>query len=109
MAEIIRATGECIQLTPQQKSETGRPGKVLSLRQLKDAIGGGLIEIVRTYDRKKLIVLDEEGKLKGLSLNSEATRLYTGVRVETVSEAANKGLWDVIVGDVVIADPAEIE
>lgn len=57
------------------------------------ALVGGYLEMVRTRDGR-IMVLDEEGKLKGKPLNQEATRLY----------GAN---FDYIVGDVVVMDRIE--
>lgn len=57
----------------------------------------GYVEIVRIAD-KKMIVLDEEGKLKGKPVNFRATVLADSYI------AAN----DVIVGDVLVINDGEI-
>ncbi len=82
MAKIIKVDGTTTNL------------KDTSLKSLQGAVGG-YIEIVNAPNGK-LIVLDEEGKLKGKAVNLVATRLYGNPN-------------DVIVGDVVICDKDEIE
>jgi len=65
-----------------------------SLKTLQTAVGG-YIQIVNAPDGR-LIVLDEEGKLKGKEVNEYATDIY-------------KNPYDCIVGDVVIANSDEID
>ncbi|KKK89195.1 hypothetical protein LCGC14_2735520 [marine sediment metagenome] len=69
----------------------------LSLESLQKAVGG-YIEIVQTNDGR-LIVLDEEGKLKDKPVNSKATALTRGIVCD----------WDLTVGDVVIASHRELD
>jgi hypothetical protein len=59
---------------------------------------GGYIEIVQTNDGR-LVVLDEEGKLKGKPVNAKATELTRGI----------VDVFDLIVGDVVVASHSEID
>lgn len=61
-----------------------------SLEELQ-ALVGGYIEIVSTLD-EKFMVINEEGKLKGLELNIPATRQYI------------HGRRDVIVGNALVVD-----
>lgn len=66
-----------------------------SLKELQEAVGG-LIEIIDARDGS-LIICNEDGKLMDLPVNKLATDLYVN------------GDYDVIVGDVVIAEQNEIE
>ncbi len=68
-----------------------------TLASLQKAVGG-LIEIVGTSDGR-LMVLDEEGKMKGKPVNPKATALTRGIVAD----------HDMIVGDVVIASHSEID
>lgn len=63
---------------------------------MKRAIGGGYIQIVATTDGR-LMVVDEEGKLKGMRLNMAATELYV------------YGAADPIVGDALVCDHGQID
>ena len=63
-------------------------GKDFSLEELKQYIGGGYIEIVRCKGGQ-IMVIDEEGKLKGLPINPVATMIYGNPN-------------DIIVGDVLL-------
>jgi hypothetical protein len=83
MAKIIKSDGTVVE-------NVGT-----SLKELQKAVGG-YIEMVHTWDNRWLIV-NEEGKLMGLPVNEEATRLY------------EYGDHDVIVGDVVVAEYGEID
>jgi len=69
----------------------------ISLEVMQKAVGG-FIEIVATNDGRQMI-MNEEGKLKGYSINHEATALVLGVLSPN----------DVVVGDVIIANVGEIE
>ena len=66
------------------------------LSTLQGAVGG-YIEIVPTRDGR-LLVCNEEGKLKGLPVNWKATELTRGILAAE----------DLVVGDCVIADKVEI-
>lgn len=50
-------------------------GKDFSLAELKESIGGGYIELCRV-DQGHYLVIDEEGKLKGMSYNHTASVIY---------------------------------
>jgi hypothetical protein len=82
MAHIIKVDG-----TKAEINDT-------ELATLQGAVGG-LIQIVNTPDGK-LMVMDEEGKLKGKQVNETATALYNNP-------------YDVVVGDVVICEMDELE
>ena len=68
MNRILKVSGAEVAMAPAD------PEKGYSLAQLKDAIGGGYIEIVR-LGRGKILVVDEEGWLKPLPLNITASAL----------------------------------
>lgn len=86
---IIRADGTQEEYLPGD-------GNHYTLEELKRAIGGGYIEIVRTRD-DRLMVLDDEGKLKDFPVNLVATALY------------RFGDQDPIVGDVLVCEEWRIE
>lgn len=81
---VIKTDGTVIPYPPAS-------GHHYRLEELKAAIGGGYIEIVKTGDGRA-IVLDEEDKLKGFSRNEIATDLYPF------------GGLDPIVGDVLVCE-----
>lgn len=87
--EIIRADGTRQAYPPAD-------GQHYTLEELKRAIGGGYIEIVQTRDGR-LMVIDEEGKLKGFPVNPVATALY------------RFGDQDPIVGDALVCEDRNIE
>jgi hypothetical protein len=89
MATIIRADGTIENMTTKKKNP--------SLAELQTAVGG-YIEIV-TLPNNKLLVVDEEGKLKNRPINSKATAVMTRAF----------GHVDVIVGDAVLCDASEIK
>jgi len=84
---IIKANGRIQYIEPAN-------GSFFSLEELKKAIGGGWIEVVfLTPDRR--MVVDEEGKLKGMPVNVVASRMYN----------AN----DSIVGDALVCHRNQIK
>jgi hypothetical protein len=87
MAKIIKTNGKIIEVEPIN-------GKDFQLDEMRKHIGGGYIEITYTKDNK-LMVVDEEGKLKGFEPNLSATE--------------NHKYNDLIVGDVLICEPNQIE
>ena len=90
-ARIYKAHGETIDVEP-------RNGNDFSLDELQ-AIVSGYIEIAY-LNGNKIMVLNEEGKLKGLAINWEATRIYRKTY-----------LWsdDVIVGDVLVCNENQLK
>lgn len=86
MATLIRSTGEKEEVKPAK-------GKKFSLTELQRYVGG-FIEILNTAQKGKLwLVVNEEGKLKGLPVNIEASLLYER---------------DTILGDVLLVERGEI-
>lgn len=83
-AKIIYANGTNKDVAPKN-------GKDFSYEELREIVDG-YIEIVQPKDPKKIMVINEEGKLLGLELNLEATKLY------------GQFPFDVIVGDVLYCD-----
>lgn len=72
-SKIIHADGTERPLAPAN-------GTDFTLEELKEAIGGGHIEIVWLDGTRELMVCDEEGKLKSLAPNSRATLLARSQR-----------------------------
>lgn len=85
MAQQIKVNGDTEEVTDT------------SLKSLQSLVGG-YIEIVPTNDGR-LMVVDEEGKLKGKPVNMKATTLTRGIVADS----------DLIVGDVVVANEDEIK
>lgn len=90
MAQIIKTNGEIIDVEPKN-------GKDFKLRELQKIVDG-YIEIVWSPN-DKIMVVNEDGKLRGLETNVEATRIYYNVF----------GYTDIIVGDVLICDANQVE
>ena len=88
MAYLIKASGEKIQTSPRNK-------KNFTLEELQ-AYVGGRIQIVKTKDDKRLMVINEEGKLFKLAPNFRATELY------------EYGCDDMVVGDVLLISKSQI-
>jgi hypothetical protein len=68
MAMLMRSTGEQELIEPAN-------GRSFSLQELQTLVGG-YIEVVPTLDGQHLMVVDEEGKLKGKAPNVPATLMY---------------------------------
>lgn len=73
MATLLKANGSSKEVQPIN-------GKSFSLAELQGFVGG-YIEIAQVYSlpsniRGTILVVNEEGKLKHLTLNIEATRLH---------------------------------
>ena len=86
--EIIRTNGAREAYLPAN-------GRHYTLKELQNAVGG-LIEIVYTKDGRPLVI-NEEGKLRNLPINTEATHLY------------RFGDHDSIVGDALLCNGHEIK
>jgi hypothetical protein len=84
-ALLIKSGGEKLSITPEN-------GVFFTLKELQSYVGGYL-EMLLTNDDRTLII-NEEGKLKNLEINDEATKLI----VEKV-----------IVGNVVVCDWSMIQ
>lgn len=74
-----------------------KKGKIFSLEELQDYVDGD-IECVTTRSGR-IFVMNEEGKLRGLLVNMKATTRY-----HLLSDT-----FDVLVGDVLLCSPNEIE
>lgn len=90
MVTLLKATGERSDVSPAR-------GAKLSLREMQ-ALVGGYIEILRLADGR-LLVCNEEGKLRGLPLNDVATELFQ----------VDRAWYDPIVGDVLLCTAAEVD
>jgi hypothetical protein len=82
----IHSDGKVISVKPKN-------GKDFSLEELYEFTNGGPIEIVYLRDGR-LMILNEEGKLKRLPVNLRATQLYGN---------------DTIVGDVLVCSKEYIQ
>lgn len=91
MARIIRANGEVETIKPKN-------GKDFQLEELQSIVGG-YIEIINLDATNRLMVVDEEGKLKNKPYNELATTI---IRSETL-------LLDVVVGDVLVCSNKQIK
>ena len=82
--------------TPDGRTKQVRPqGDKFTNDELR-AMLGGWYEVTRTLDGD-LMLVDDEGKLKGLELNIPATRIYV------------HGRRDVILGPALVLDRGEME
>lgn len=91
MAKIIKANGDVVTTKPKN-------GKDFQLQELQEIIGG-YIEIINLDATNRLMVMDEEGKLKSKPYNDMATTI---MRNETL-------LLDVVVGDVLVCSKNQIK
>lgn len=89
MAKIYRTNGDIENVEPKN-------GTDFQLEELQGIVGG-YIECLNLSDGR-LLVCNEEGKLKGLALNERATELVR-----------KNGYNDYIVGDVLVCKDCEIE
>jgi hypothetical protein len=87
MAQIIKANGEVVEIQPQN-------GTDFQLSEMREAIGGGYIEITHTKENK-LMIVDEEGKIKQFPFNPKATSMHK--------------YNDIIVGDVIICELDQVQ
>lgn len=87
MATLLMATGGTKEVTPKN-------GKKFTLEELQKHVGG-YIELM-SFSNGHTLVMDEEGRLKGLPLNREATKI------------ARRLGYDYIVGDVLNCRRGEI-
>lgn len=94
MATLIKTTGARKDVTPADGRESF---KLIELQ----SIVGGYIEAVR-LSGDLIMWVNEEGKLKGLPVNPEATRMAA-----FCASICGRPWTDPIVGDVVIATRAE--
>lgn len=90
MAELIRVDGTRETVTPKNGTDFQFKGEAY------DLLGTDMIQIVETIDGR-IMLIDEEGKLKEKPINVAATRLYKYRE------------HDVIVGDALVCDSREVE
>ena len=90
MAQIIKTDGYIIESEPKNGSD-------YQLEELQ-AIVSGFIEVV-PIGEKHLMVVNEEGKLKGLGINHVATAIFN---------KSYRG-YDVVVGDVLLCEVGQIK
>ena len=83
-AKLYKANGTILEVVPAN-------GTDFQLDELQ-AMVGGYIEIVPAGEGK-IMVLDDEGKLKGKQVNDAATMIFM-----------KAGFYDTIVGDVLVCD-----
>ena len=91
MAQIIKATGEQIEVEP-------RNGTDFQLDELQKIVGG-FIEVVWLRG-DKLMVVNEMGKINGLPINSKASRI--------VCLYSKYHTTDIIVGDVLYCNKNQV-
>ena len=98
MAKIYKTTGEVIEVSPKN-------GKTFELEELQAIVEhkvGGVschyIEIINLHDGR-LMVLNEEGKLIGAPMNNKATDIFV----------QSFGVFDIVVGNVLVCNDNEIE
>ena len=89
MAKIYRTSGEIVDIEPKN-------GNDFQLKELNDIVGG-CIELV-TLPNDEFMVVNEEGKIRGLPVNDNATEIYQ----------RKIGRWDYIVGDCLICKTSQI-
>lgn len=90
MAQIIKANGQIVEAEPKN-------GKYFKLRELQKIVDG-YIEVV-WMPNDKIMVVNEDGKLRELETNVEATRIYYNAF----------GYQDIIVGDVLLCDSNQVK
>jgi len=85
MATLIKADGT-------EKEVTPKSGNTFSLDELQTFVDG-YIEMCTSTDNRWMVV-NEEGKLKGLPVNEKATQLYGR---------------DTLVGDILVCDKSQLD
>lgn len=94
MAQIIKTTGETIEVSPKNTTD-------FSLEEMK-AIVEGWIQVVWFYDGSdRIMVLNEEGKCNGLEYNAKATQI--------AREGQAIDPTDFIVGNVLICKQDQVK
>ena len=90
MAQIIKTSGEVVEVSPQN-------GTDFQLEEVK-AVVCGWVEAINLRDGR-LMLCDEEGKLKNKPVNIEATKIFhSALRTS-----------DFIVGDVLVCKEDELK
>lgn len=88
MGKILKTDGSTVEVSPKN-------GTDYTLEEMQEIVGG-YIEIIPCIDRRKILVINEEGKLNDLPVNFEATKL------------ADINFWDCIVGDALLCNSDEV-
>ena len=83
-AKLYKADGTIIEVVPSN-------GTDFQLKELQEMVGG-YIEIV-SAGKGKIMVIDDEGKLKGKPVNDAATMIFM-----------QAGYYDIIAGDAPVCD-----
>lgn len=95
MAHIYYANGEIKEVTPKN-------GTDFQLEELQEIVGGYIWVIGLKGDtEQRIMVMNEEGKLKGLLMNEKATELAQGF--DAISQI------DYIVGDVLVCNDSMVK
>lgn len=69
-AKLIKATGEVLAVLPEN-------GTDFKLEELNRFVGGYIEVIYPPHQDGKIMIINEEGKLKGLPYNAAATAIWT--------------------------------
>ena len=93
MALLISESGKKTYITPLKGS------KSFTLKQMQYFVGGGLVEHVPTYDAKVTVWCNEEGLIKEMEGNVEATKYLTAI----------SGIPQMVVGPVVIFEEGDTD
>jgi hypothetical protein len=93
MALLISESGKKTLITPLKGS------KSFTLKQMQYYVGGGLVQQVPTYDVKVTVWCNEEGLIKEMEGNVEATNYLTAIT----------GIPQMIVGPVVIFEEGDTD
>lgn len=91
MAKLYKVNGEIVEVEPENGSD-------FSLEELRSFVDG-YIEVAH-LDNERIMVINEEGKIKGLPYNENATAEY------------NRAMGykaDYIVGDALVCGKAQIK
>ena len=87
MSKLIKATGEVEDFPPTS-------GRRYTLEELQGAVGG-YIQIVPSENEGMVLVIDEEGKMKGKYRNAMASTLYGHTDDYIVGDAVYCPEWRV--------------
>ena len=98
MAQIIKTTGEVIEVAPKN-------GKTFELEELQsivnhevDGVSYHYIEIIYFRDGR-LMIVNEEGKIIGAPMNNKATDIFV----------QSFGVFDIVCGNVLVCDSNQVE
>lgn len=94
MAQLIKASGETIDISPAN-------GTDFQLEELYKHLDCNTVEFVYDYANGKILIIDEEGKFTDKEYNYEATRYCHNNRMIHP--------LDKIVGDAILCDENQIK